>query len=74
MLDAGVFVLLSLIVLIETYWNVNEYKIPEDAADNSVLIETYWNVNNCGATSKKNSMQVLIETYWNVNTSRQLAV
>ena len=32
-------------VLIETYWNVNDYKQPVRRKENNVLIETYWNVN-----------------------------
>ena len=33
-------------VLIETYWNVNDYKQPVRRKENNVLIETYWNVNS----------------------------
>ena len=34
------------IVLIETYWNVNEEQGTEEKGAKIVLIETYWNVNS----------------------------
>ena len=33
------------VVLIETYWNVNENEFLKKTKSFSVLIETYWNVN-----------------------------
>ena len=33
------------LVLIETYWNVNEYVTVDFSLTDTVLIETYWNVN-----------------------------
>ena len=35
-----------IIVLIETYWNVNNLRGADITAARSVLIETYWNVNS----------------------------
>ena len=37
--------ILSVRVLIETYWNVNTYKKADRGIQKKVLIETYWNVN-----------------------------
>ena len=54
-------------VLIETYWNVNQEKQPQDPGDDGVLIETYWNVNAGAPSPFLVSFFVLIETYWNVN-------
>ena len=33
------------LVLIETYWNVNNFAGVNEAGNVAVLIETYWNVN-----------------------------
>ena len=54
------------LVLIETYWNVNMGKHYGYGLSQWVLIETYWNVK-----LKKDKLlcvrkAVLIETYWNV--------
>ena len=56
------------LVLIETYWNVNDFD-EKNCVDLSVmvLIETYWNVNSLTALEIINLSDVLIETYWNVN-------
>ena len=54
-------------VLIETYWNVNEYYPGEFEYRYDVLIETYWNVNVCVIHMTYVPPIVLIETYWNVN-------
>ena len=35
------------LVLIDTWWNVNEYAKEELRAEISVLIDTWWNVNFC---------------------------
>ena len=34
-----------ILVLIETYWNVNISILTPDSTASAVLIETYWNVN-----------------------------
>ena len=34
-----------MLVLIDTWWNVNEYAKEELRAEISVLIDTWWNVN-----------------------------
>ncbi len=36
----------AIVVLIETYWNVNEEQGTEEKGAKIVLIETYWNVNS----------------------------
>ena len=54
-------------VLIETYWNVNENAEKVENSTSAVLIETYWNVNECTRKEKCEEHGVLIETYWNVN-------
>ena len=55
------------IVLISTYWNVNEVhvSIPENIFN--VLISTYWNVNILFVFLGVFMQNVLISTYWNVN-------
>ena len=35
----------QLFVLIDTWWNVNEYGIDVSICDDIVLIDTWWNVN-----------------------------
>ena len=54
-------------VLIETYWNVNDFGLPEYYSVTDVLIETYWNVNAIANIIQMSNGDVLIETYWNVN-------
>ena len=39
-------------VLIETYWNVNENAEKVENSTSAVLIETYWNVNECTRKEK----------------------
>ena len=54
-------------VLIETYWNVNEY--PQDVV-NAGRLSINRNILECKYESIKlihNRFLVLIETYWNVN-------
>ena len=67
-MSAGNHVLMSLAVLIETYWNVNEDDLVFLKNSFSVLIETYWNVNPFEPCRSSRFTFVLIETYWNVNT------
>ena len=38
-------ILNRILVLIETYWNVNQRITCDGIKDRFVLIETYWNVN-----------------------------
>ena len=57
-----------LVVLIETYWNVNDFPPLALAYGKVVLIETYWNVNQVLLHRRQKDPEgVLIETYWNVN-------
>ena len=54
-------------VLIETYWNVNEYT---DAYGKVVRLGINRNILECKyyqTTVATNNAWVLIETYWNVN-------
>ena len=57
----------TIIVLIETYWNVKFNTEAKERIGIVVLIETYWNVKftiSNGVVAA--SIDVLIETYWNV--------
>ena len=55
------------VVLIETYWNVNQKTLFANVISSVVLIETYWNVNVKSRPVPRSCSTVLIETYWNVN-------
>ena len=55
------------LVLIETYWNVNQVLSEQFVNFLFVLIETYWNVNEEDQVLPELLELVLIETYWNVN-------
>ena len=61
--------LLHVVVLIETYWNVNIIATLVLDFLEAVLIETYWNVNIYAGSNPARVVCVLIETYWNVNVS-----
>ena len=56
-----------MLVLISTYWNVNQYGTYISAVVYGVLISTYWNVNSATAKYFNKKVTVLISTYWNVN-------
>ena len=62
------------VVLIETYWNVNITVELVVAPSVSVLIETYWNVNITREVLPTETAIVLIETYWNVNLTTEKGV
>ena len=55
------------LILIETYWNVNEESIYRCVYGLAILIETYWNVNDTISKQHTHAHTILIETYWNVN-------
>ena len=55
------------IVLISTYWNVNDIMFCLLFAWLLVLISTYWNVNAVVGFLGLRKAWVLISTYWNVN-------
>mgnify|MGYP006945849525 CR=1 FL=1 len=57
----------AILVLIETYWNVNFSILFSVDLLTPVLIETYWNVNMKRHALSVGQEIVLIETYWNVN-------
>ena len=56
-----------LLILIETYWNVNQYPASPQLLQCIILIETYWNVNTNRIMVQVDVERILIETYWNVN-------
>ncbi len=60
-------IVIVVIVLISTYWNVNYGLSSKDKSQPDVLISTYWNVNTNETSGFFTSITVLISTYWNVN-------
>ena len=56
-----------IVVLIDTWWNVNLLNVTLTELPEWVLIDTWWNVNATGTDSNKNLSAVLIDTWWNVN-------
>ena len=57
-----------IVVLIDTWWNVNEEKISVKEPVLAVLIDTWWNVNLINLLFSLRENLVLIDTWWNVNT------
>ena len=55
------------IVLIDTWWNVNFHMPLKKAGAAFVLIDTWWNVNLCIMQGEVIKETVLIDTWWNVN-------
>ena len=55
------------IVLIDTWWNVNSYILQSSSAHCPVLIDTWWNVNSFIRIQCQMWLMVLIDTWWNVN-------
>ena len=55
------------VVLIDTWWNVNDSVISYNGISETVLIDTWWNVNFALHETEKKYMKVLIDTWWNVN-------
>ena len=60
-------ILEHLTVLIDTWWNVNNYEDAENLLEKIVLIDTWWNVNILNFANGCVSSIVLIDTWWNVN-------
>ena len=60
----------TLLVLIETLWNVKEYLMPFFLQYVYVLIETLWNVKQHHLRQSIFNVRVLIETLWNVKDNR----
>ena len=56
-----------LLVLIDTWWNVNFTLIRFCACSCWVLIDTWWNVNLHLILQEDCITDVLIDTWWNVN-------
>ena len=59
--------MLTQLVLIDTWWNVNTLTVSVMPDSIKVLIDTWWNVNFIYATIRKTDILVLIDTWWNVN-------
>jgi len=55
------------LVLIDTWWNVNSKIKVFQAFPNVVLIDTWWNVNYFLKRYQPFPCLVLIDTWWNVN-------
>ncbi|SCI30874.1 Uncharacterised protein [uncultured Coprococcus sp.] len=55
-------------VLIDTWWNVNEFIDTIKRTCNLVLIDTWWNVNKTLDDIYILLHWVLIDTWWNVNS------
>ena len=54
-------------VLIDTWWNVNEFHHTLVNYILDVLIDTWWNVNVSALKKSLGNGTVLIDTWWNVN-------
>ena len=65
-----VFTNVARIVLIDTWWNVNDKVYTIYNADGVVLIDTWWNVNAIQEVMVSQLHHVLIDTWWNVNQGR----
>ena len=55
------------LVLIDTWWNVNDGITSYTINNGNVLIDTWWNVNTYGELMFDKGNGVLIDTWWNVN-------
>ena len=60
-------VMTDTLVLIDTWWNVNNLLFASFHIHASVLIDTWWNVNLLNLRTLPESEMVLIDTWWNVN-------
>ena len=58
----------SLLVLIETLWNVKKHRHLNRSYHKPVLIETLWNVKFLQRITRLLQIRVLIETLWNVKS------
>ena len=56
-----------MLVLIDTWWNVNLGAITIEETKAPVLIDTWWNVNLGDYSIDTFYNGVLIDTWWNVN-------
>ena len=57
----------EILVLIDTWWNVNILTPQSFGEEQLVLIDTWWNVNINNYDSNIRRTNVLIDTWWNVN-------
>ena len=64
----------SLLVLIETLWNVKKHRHLNRSYHKPVLIETLWNVKFLQRITRLLQIRVLIETLWNVKGSASPAL
>ena len=62
---------LNVVVLIDTWWNVNVDYDGMVLRVEQVLIDTWWNVNTERPDINIFHAVVLIDTWWNVNTLPQ---
>ena len=60
----------AILVLIDTWWNVNVDVNGIVASVSLVLIDTWWNVNYEWDERGLELVKVLIDTWWNVNFCR----
>ena len=60
---------LNVVVLIDTWWNVNLLSRWGQTIIPQVLIDTWWNVNPIRLVTHCAAAFVLIDTWWNVNKS-----
>ena len=65
-------IVLFVLVLIDTWWNVNEWLTAYNEHSASVLIDTWWNVNINVEEPPEWLVAVLIDTWWNVNEKSQI--
>ena len=65
--DIFIFLIVFLIVLIDTWWNVNKDTPQNRNKAMRVLIDTWWNVNFADCSKYLFQFPVLIDTWWNVN-------
>ena len=61
----------SMLVLIDTWWNVNLADQGLHRSPDNVLIDTWWNVNYHKKFPFLFPSMVLIDTWWNVNECLQ---
>ena len=59
-----------MLVLIDTWWNVNQSTSTKEFVNVAVLIDTWWNVNLGNGTQIGTTIGVLIDTWWNVNSNK----
>ena len=57
----------EILVLIDTWWNVNQLAEGGVLKKGQVLIDTWWNVNTDSICKWFGIQPVLIDTWWNVN-------